>query len=417
MSSIWEATSSPAAPCRWFASFCGSVQASNAAYEQVYTKKIFTIPRYQQHIIDGFYTVQAYLEANPGGVHCSDFQIKQVRSIGNPATIIEVDGKGDSPIFADTKIGTVPLDRLIDDMASRNKPPKLTVRGGKCVPRFADDYDWTEQDRVRTAILAVMKTRSDALWWRLRQQVDDKRYMLTASLNETAENFSVGSFCCDLAFANLSVAYRRHLPAVPGQLPATFCPEDVFWQNEKQWAQAGKPLYEMQIEVCRRAIEQWPSVEGTVNGKDGRCHTYTADEKSRFVETVKGDREPRRLKRAVFIEKLLPGVAATSGWEGFDAGSGKDGRFRVGRAAAGAIAGPGFRATCHDDPRRRHRAGRPHSHGMARFGETGGLDHDRVAPRILARGRAEDNPIRSGTEVSRKVPPTSACRSSMNCTP
>ena len=129
------------------------------------------------------------------------------------------------------------------------------------------------------------------MWWRLRERGGDKRYVLTASRGAFAENFSVGSFCCDFAFARLSAAYGRHLPAVVGRLPSTFHPEDVFWKNEKEWSRTRKPLYQMQIEVCRRAIEQWASVKGTVPGKNGQFHTYTADEKARFLEAVKREIE------------------------------------------------------------------------------------------------------------------------------
>lgn len=87
-----------------------------------------------------------------------------------------------------------------------------------------------------------------------------------------------------------------------------------------------KPLYEMQIEVCRRAIEQWASVQGTAPGKEGQFHTYTADEKARFLEAVKKEiEELNRTKRAVFLEAVLPGVAAPSGWEGFDAERAREG--------------------------------------------------------------------------------------------
>jgi hypothetical protein len=99
----------------------------------------------------------------------------------------------------------------------------------------------------------------------------------------------------------------------------------VFWQNEEEWARTAKPLYEMQIEVCLRAIQQWPAVSGTVAGKEGRRHTYTSDEKMRFVEAVtKEVAELSRLKRPVFIEPIVPGVAAPSGWEGFDAETAKE---------------------------------------------------------------------------------------------
>ena len=296
-------------------SFQEASQGTAPGYEQVTTQKIFTIPRYQQHIIDDFYTVQACMEANPDSVHPGDFQIERVRSFVNPDTCIQSGSAAER---------TRRLDRLIDAMASRNKEPKLTESADARIPRFSEDYDWSEQSRVRAAMLAVLRTKSDDMWWRLREHRADKRYVLTASRNEFAENFSVGSFCCDFASADLSMAYERHLPAAAGRLPSTFHPEDVFWKNEKEWSRTRKPLYQMQIEVCRRAIEQWASVQGTAPGKEGQFHTYTADEKARFLEAVKKEiEELNRTKRAVFLEAVLPGVAAPSGWEGFDAERGR----------------------------------------------------------------------------------------------
>ena len=60
-------------------------------------------------------------------------------------------------------------DRLIEAMASRNKEPKLMEFANARIPRFAEGYDWSEQSRVRTAMLAVLKTKSDEMWWRLRE--------------------------------------------------------------------------------------------------------------------------------------------------------------------------------------------------------------------------------------------------------
>jgi hypothetical protein len=302
--------------------YCGDFQASGRkttpTYEQVYTKKIFTIPRYQQHIIDDFNTVQACMRANHAAVHLRDFQIKQVRSLLNPDTLVTIGFGADRGRQ---------VDRLIDAMASRNKAPILVDLIGDRIPLFADDYDWSEQGRVRAALLTVMKTRSDEMWWRLREHSADKQYVLTASLNESAENVSIGSLCCDLAQADLSRAYARHLPAVPGRLPSTFHPEEVFWKQEKEWARAGKPLHEMQIAVCQRALQQWTSVQATEPGKEGASHTYTADEKARFAEAVRKEIEQlKRTKRGVFVDAALPGVAAPSGWEGFDAERAKTAR-------------------------------------------------------------------------------------------
>jgi hypothetical protein len=321
--------------------FRGSFQDANQAaapgYEQIYTRKIFTVPQYRQHIIDGFYTVQAIMQANPNSVHPDDFQIKQVRSFVDPNLIVRVGAEAEQ---------TLQLDRLIDGMASRNKEPKLMDSADARVPLFSDDYDWSEQGRVRAAMLAVLRTKCDEMWWRLRERGGDKRYVLTASRGKFAANFSVGSFCCDFASADLSRAYERHLPAVPGRLPSTFHPENVFWKNEKKWSRTRKPLYLMQIEVCQRAIQQWASVKGTTPGKEGPFHTYTADEKARFLEAVKKEIEGlTRTKRAVFMEAVLPGIAAPSGWEGFN--SRENGPSSP--PAAAATAGPSPNHCCQSD--------------------------------------------------------------------
>ena len=298
-----------------------NVKKDNAAsYEQVYTQKVFTLARYQQHIIDDYFTVKAFQDANPGAVRPGDFQIKQTRSLVDPNESFAV-GTAAAP--------NATLDRLIDAMASRNAPPQLVDRDNRRVPHFAADYDWAEQNRVRAAMLAVLQTKSDAMWRRLREHEADKRYVLTASRNDRAENFTVGDLCSDFASADLSLAYTRHLPAIVGRLPETFHPEDVFLQHEQQWLLAQKPLSEIQIEICRQAIEQWPAVSGTIAGEEGRGHTYTADEKARFIDAVTNEiAELHRTRRAVFLDTILPGLAAPSGWEGLDAQSAQaDGSF------------------------------------------------------------------------------------------
>jgi hypothetical protein len=337
--------------------FQGNISAPGPAaapdFDQIYTQKIFTISRYRQHVIDDFFTVQACLKANHGDVHLDDFQIKRVRYLLDPSSLPQriSSARPNRPAAAgaDPDHGTQPianqaslpasvndaavphdpqplsvrrLDSLIDAMASRNSPPKLIECAGGRTALFRPDYDWSEQSRVRTAMLAVLETQADAMWWRLLEHARDDRYVLTAAWKGAAENVSVGSFCRDFAIADLSAPYQRHLPTVPGRLPADFRPEDVFWRNEKEYARSGKPLYQIQIELCQRAIEQWAAVKGTVAGAEGRSHTYTADEKARFLAAVKGEIvELKRRKKAVFIDATLPGVAAPSGWEGFDAES------------------------------------------------------------------------------------------------
>ncbi len=78
-------------------------------------------------------------------------------------------------------------------------------------------------------------------------------------------------------------------------------------------------LYEIQIEICQQAVEQWSAVKATVAGEERESHTYTSDERARFIEAVtKEIEELRRLQRAVFPDAILPGILTPSGWEGFD---------------------------------------------------------------------------------------------------
>lgn len=285
-------------------------EPDGGANEQVYTRKVFTVPEYQQHMIDDYFTVQACLDADPDRVHPRDFQIKQTRSFGDPDTSFPA---------AFQVAATQPLDRLIDALASRDAPPQLIDQGTRRVPRFAADYDWRAQRRVRAALLAVLHTQSDAMWWRLRRHFADQRYVLTASRNERARNFTVGEFCRDFFAADLASVYARHLPAVVGRLPAAFHPDALFWQNEQEWSRTQRPLYEIQIAICQQALQEWAAVTGTVAGDEGEAHTYTPDEKARFVEAVTKEIDGlRQTRRAVFLDATLPGLAAPSGWEGFD---------------------------------------------------------------------------------------------------
>jgi hypothetical protein len=279
-------------------------------YDQVYTQKVFTLSRYQQHMIDDYFTVQACLEAAPDSVHPGDFQIKRIRSVADPGR--------NFPARPETSPAQA-IGRLIDAVASRNPAPQLLEQDDRRAAKFARVYDWSEQRRVRSAMLAVLQEKSDSMWWRLHDHAADPRYVLTASRNGRARNFSVGEFCSDFAAADLAIPYARHLPAVVGRLPPDFHPEAVFVEHERQWRQNGKPLYEIQIAVCQRALEQWSGVKGTVAGEEGLGHTYTSDEKDRFAAAVSQEiAELRRTRRAAFLDALLPGVAAPGGWEGFD---------------------------------------------------------------------------------------------------
>ena len=202
------------------------------------------------------------------------------------------------------------IDRMIDAMASRNKQPRIEYAddGYQAFALFSPDFDWSDQDRVWKAIRAVREDKSDEMWWRLRSHIADKRYSLTVDFDVQTHiwNITVGEFCRAITEANLNVACAKHLPNAPGFMP--FSPSTVFDKNEKNWT--GRPLYELQIEVCREAIKEWKSLKSTMSSHadhtDSPSHTFTAEEKAKFADAVKEQiEELKRTKKAVSANRIL----------------------------------------------------------------------------------------------------------------
>ena len=287
-----------------------------AAHEQVFTRMIYTLARFQEHMIDDNYTAQACLRANPAGVRPADFKIERVRSPLGPENLLK---------FFDSPAPGQPVAALIDALASRNTPPRLVKAGEATVPLFDEAYDWQEQQRVRTALDAVMRDKCDDSWWPLRAKIHDDRYVLTATRGGVTKNFTVGELCSDLVDARLCLSFTSRLPLVPGRLPASFRPEQEFWQHEAEWSKECKPLFAMQAALCERALQQWEAIRATVPGSDGQAHIYTADEKARYVAGLKKEIATRNeTQQAACEEVITPYLPAPSGWDGFDADRAKE---------------------------------------------------------------------------------------------
>jgi hypothetical protein len=295
----------------------GEKQAAKS-HEQIFTPMIFTVPRFQEHMIDDNYSSLACLRADPASVRPEDFKIERVRSPIGPENLLR---------YCADEANGVSICKLIDDMASRNKPPRLVAAGGGTVPLFGDDYDWSEQRRVRTAIEAAMRTKSDDLWWRMRAKGHDDRYVLTATRDGVARNFTVGELCGDIVDLRLCLGFTSHLPSVPGRLPASFRPEEEFQQHEADWSRERKPLYAMQAALCDRAVQLWTPISGTLPGSDGQSHIYSAEEKATFVAAMKKESaELNKSKAARYEEVVVSWLPAPSGWEGFDAQRAREAR-------------------------------------------------------------------------------------------
>jgi hypothetical protein len=216
------------------------------------------------------------------------------------------------------------IDRMIDAMASRNKPPRM-VHAGEDIQSLlvpSGPYDWSEQKRVNKAVEAVRGDTSDEMWWRLYQHTKDNRYVMTLIFDGAldSKHVSVSDICEAIVEKDLEEVYVPHLPKVSGSiyLSPTF---------DKKLA--GGPLYEVQIAVCENAMKTMATLQSTepVRGNDYRAdeasHTFTQEEKAAFTRAMKEQISVlKRTKQAIRAKGPL-GIC-TSAWEPLEDHSGKN---------------------------------------------------------------------------------------------
>ena len=200
------------------------------------------------------------------------------------------------------------MDRLIDAVASRNEAPKLRGETRFAFPSFSAKFDWNDQKRVQAAAWTLSQDASNDLWGCLMEHVGDKRYSGTCEIDEnfpckTRLGTSVSKLPGTLRCAQLlhlapgktshyggptfnyvseksrdflpnsvqvELHYARHLDSRGGL---------VAWYRGRK----GKPLYELQIEVCQWAIK-------TVEDARERAE----EPKKQFIAAVKKQIESRK---------------------------------------------------------------------------------------------------------------------------
>ncbi len=206
------------------------------------------------------------------------------------------------------------MERLIDAVASRNKAPKLVGEPPSAYPIFSEQFDWNDQSRVRAAALALAQDGSNDLWGCLVEHFHDTRYSATCELDECyPENWTVGSVCIIIAENKLQCAYLRHLK--PGgtshyggptfnhvsEDTKEFLPDSVqrdlhyvpFLRNNDKlaaWyrARKGKPLFELQIEICEWAIKRAEDAQGAADKPKKKFVAAVRNE----VESLKKNKKP-----------------------------------------------------------------------------------------------------------------------------
>ena len=169
---------------------------------------------------------------------------------------------------------------MVEGLASRNDPPKLvTMADDALVPIYPSKFDWADESRIQSVIGKLWKRDGNELWPHLVQHIDDQRYSFTHSADEGLEpiaiNRSVGWVCRTIAHDHLIRPYMQFVPTeypvwdyhvVPYKDMSN--PEQL--KDLKAWYKPrnGKPLYELQIEMCRWAIKQMQSFpQATENEK------------------------------------------------------------------------------------------------------------------------------------------------------
>ena len=180
------------------------------------------------------------------------------------------------------------MERLIDALASRNDAPRLVGKEGSAFPIFAEKFDWNDQKRVQAAAWALAQDDSNDLWGCLVEHLRDKRYSATCEIGDDYPcNYDVGTICLFIARSKLRCAYLRHLEPgktfhyggnswnwvsnvtrdfIPGIVQRdlhhgsrVYDPDDL-----AEWyrARKGKPLYELQMEMCEWAVKKVEDAPG-----------------------------------------------------------------------------------------------------------------------------------------------------------
>ncbi len=155
-------------------------------------------------------------------------------------------------------------DKLIKALRNRNPSPDISNYS----PKFIKSYDWNEYDRVDKAIIALVGHAEEA-WPELLDHFDERRYCITYE-TEYGRNYTVGDICCIIVHQCLIQAYRERISPWFSSSKIEYPKSEKVYRilsrpemlkdarDIRIWCQkrAGKPLYELQIEMCEWAIEK-----------------------------------------------------------------------------------------------------------------------------------------------------------------
>jgi hypothetical protein len=193
---------------------------------------------------------------------------------------------------------------IIDALENHNRAPKIVGAMPDEEPLFDKKYDWREQDRVAKAIQRLVDHAEQA-WPELFKHFSDNRYSITYCRSFSADrpiNYDIGDVCNSIVLKYLAAGYNQHRP--PGERAWRMLHVPFFAGNResvKKWCQAraGKKLYELQIEMCERAI---PLVAGLTDVPE--------ETRGKSIAAIKSQIDELRKSRTAVKVKAFAGTLA-----------------------------------------------------------------------------------------------------------
>jgi HEAT repeat protein len=157
------------------------------------------------------------------------------------------------------------FEQLVNALANHNEPPKLAkdafANGITHPPIFDENYDWVEQRRVHKALHVLVKRNGAELWPHLVRHLDDQRYALTCAFDDDGKNFTVGTFCREMARSNVAEPFRGLWPSshlLPGAVGVIHFARPPWWRTLEEWSRSwkDKQLWELQIELGEWGLQR-----------------------------------------------------------------------------------------------------------------------------------------------------------------
>jgi len=193
---------------------------------------------------------------------------------------------------AETKNQRITMDALnIDQLFNSNTQPEFVRIRGFLRPKFAGDYDFTEDRRIRSLFFKLAREESANLWGTLMENTNDERYALVIGDNGSdAEIWTVGRICRYICESRLSLFDRVNSDVASADRPDVYIGSNESMDDlKKWWEDNGKPgLKKIQLKHCKENLHRLlESDEISATAKE-----YYREKISDTIEQIEKTKEP-----------------------------------------------------------------------------------------------------------------------------